>query len=153
LILIFCFSCDDKTTFRNYKSVGESWDSKNIIKFQVPKTDINKTSKYNIFIHLRNNDKYLFSNIFLIATIKNRFNIIARDTLEYSMASAEGKWLGKGFLNLKESKLFWKKNYNFFENDSIIIEIEQAVRKIGSEFQINYLEGIVDVGVSVEEYN
>ena len=35
------------------------------------------------------------------------------------MASPEGKWLGEGFLEVKESKLWWKESVIFLKNDQL----------------------------------
>ena len=66
------------------------------------------------------------------------------------MANSEGKWLGKGFSSLKESKLWWKSNYKLPDVNTLTFEIDQVTRKNGSQYQDNDLIGIVDIGLSIE---
>ena len=100
---------------------------------------------------MRNDKRYIFSNIFLIATIKEGDKTLSCDTLEYAMADPKGEWLGAGFLELKESKLWWKEDFDFPQGENIIATFEHAVRHSGSEEGIKDLEGIVGVGLSVEK--
>ncbi len=57
----------------------------------------------------------------------------------------------KGFLSLKESKLWWKRKFNFPEVNSIIFEIDQVIRRNGNQFPDKDLKGIVDIGLSIEK--
>ena len=91
-----------------------------------------------------------FSNLFLIASLKEGNNLVARDTLEYTMSDEKGAWLGSGFLELKESKLLWKESFLVNGEKPITAEIEHAVRFNGAEDGIDGLEGIVGVGLALE---
>jgi len=73
------------------------------------------------------------------------------DTLEYAMADARGQWLGKGFLEVKESKLWWKENYELPIQGNLNVQLEHALRFNGSEKGMDPLEGIVGVGFAIEE--
>ena len=66
------------------------------IIFEIPE-NILDTLRKNIFLRLRNNNNYQYSNIFLIVSLTAGEEQITNDTLEYLMASPEGKWLGEGF--------------------------------------------------------
>ena len=69
------------------------------------------------------------------------------------MANAQGNWLGKGFLEVKESKLWWKENYELPAAQNLKVELEHALRFSGNEQALDALEGIVGVGFAVEEIN
>ena len=73
------------------------------------------------------------------------------DTLEYAMADARGKWLGQGFLEVKESKLWWKENYDLPTGGNLNVQLQHALRFNGSENGMDPLQGIVGVGFAVEE--
>jgi gliding motility-associated lipoprotein GldH len=72
------------------------------------------------------------------------------DTLEYEMTDATGKWLGNGFSDLKENKLFFKENYIFPKSGNYDIKIIHAMRKGKETDGIESLEGITSVGLRIE---
>ena len=153
ILLVIVFSivflgCNDNIIYREFINLGKTWPLNKKVKFTVDR--ISNITDYDIYIHLRNNNEYQYNNIFLIGIIKDSINIIEKDTLEYAMADSEGKWLGKGFLSLKESKLWWKSNYKFPEVNSLTFEIDQVIRRNGNQYQDKYLKGIVDIGLSIE---
>ncbi len=152
-VLIFTvifLGCNDNIIYREFINLGNSWSLNKKARFTIDKTFFNIENEYDIYIHLRNNNEYQYNNIFLIGSIKDSINIIEKDTLEYTMADSEGRWLGKGFLSLKESKLWWKSNFRFPEVNTLTFEIQQATRKNGSQYQDKELKGIIDIGVSLE---
>ena len=73
------------------------------------------------------------------------------DTLEYAMANVQGQWLGKGFLEVKESKLWWKENYKLPRAKNLSVELEYASRFNGREQGMDLLEGVLGVGFGLEE--
>ena len=155
ILLVIIFSviflgCNDNIIYREFINLGESWSLSKKVSFKIDKILLNTNDNYDIYIHLRNNNEYQYNNIFLIGIIKDSINIIEKDTLEYAMADSEGKWIGKGFLSLKESKLWWKSNYRFTEVNSLTFEIDQVTRKNGSQYQDEDLKGIIDIGLSIE---
>ena len=100
---------------------------------------------------MRNNNDYPYSNIFLLASLRSGEDKIYHDTLEYDMASADGSWLGSGFNEIKESKLWWKGGVILPNEEPLIIEVSQAVRNNGKEKGISKLKGIISVGISIED--
>ncbi len=147
---IIFLGCNNNIIYSEFINHGESWSLNKKVKFRIDRNLLTTENDYDIYIHLRNNNEYQYNNIFLIGTIKDSFNIIEKDTLEYAMADSEGKWLGKGFLSLKESKLRWKRKFNFTETNSLTFEIDQLIRRNGNQYQDKYLKGIVDIGLSIE---
>jgi len=142
-------SCSDKKqVFQMYESVGKSWNKDNIVRFEFEAKDT--LMSYNLFLNVRANANYPFSNIFLIASIESPDGQINKDTLEYIMASPDGTMLGNGFSDIKESKLWFKENYNFSQAGKYIFKIEQALRKRNEVEGVEELEGISDVGFSIE---
>ena len=150
IFTVIFLGCNDNIIYREFINLGKSWPLSKKVSFNIDKTSFNIDYDYDIYIHLRNNNKYQYSNIFLIGIIKDSINIIEKDTLEYVMANSEGKWLGKGFSSLKESKLWWKSNYKLPDVNTLTFEIDQVTRKNGSQYQDNDLIGIVDIGLSIE---
>jgi gliding motility-associated lipoprotein GldH len=146
----FC-SCDSNRVFDEYKSVPNQWHKDSIISFNViPPDSINN---YNLFVNLRNTNDYKFSNLFLIVEMDYPNGKIVKDTLEYKMADPSGKFLGTGFTDVKENKLWYKGHENSFvfnEMGEYKIHIQHAMRQNGQVNGIENLEGITDIGFRIE---
>tara|TARA_B100000927_G_scaffold78579_1_gene62567 strand:- start:11740 stop:12243 length:504 start_codon:yes stop_codon:yes gene_type:complete len=150
LVISLSFTkCEQEKGYSAYQSIGEEGLGTSPIIFEIPENVLD-TLRKNIFLRLRNNNNYQYSNIFLIVSLTAGEEQITNDTLEYLMASPEGKWLGKGFLEVKESKLWWKESVIFPEERPIKINISQAVRNNNVKSGVENLKGIVSVGISIE---
>ena len=147
IALITCIvfsSCDSNRVFDEYKSVPNQWNKDSIISFNVTAPD--SINNYNLYVNLRNNNAYKYSNLFL--TIK--------DTLEYKMADPTGKLLGSGFTDVKENKLWYKgfeDPFVFSELGAYKINIQHAMRQNGQVNGIENLEGVTDIGFRIEYSN
>jgi gliding motility-associated lipoprotein GldH len=128
---------------------GSNWQVKDAAIFELPVLDSLK--QYNSFVTVRNNNNYPFSNLFLIVSLHYPHGKIMVDTLEYKMAKPDGTWLGTGIGAIKESKLFYKENFSFKEVGNYSLHITHAVRNNGEAQGVSNLEGITDVGYSIEE--
>lgn len=142
-------SCDSKRVYDKYESLPNAWNKDSIISFKLE--NIDSLRNYNLFINVRNNNEFAFSNLFLIAQIQFPQGKVITDTLEYQMAAPNGEWLGTGFGDVKENKLWYKENVQFNEPGEYEVSIQHAMRKSGSEDGIKDLEGITDVGFRIEK--
>ena len=152
MFLFFGFilaSCGESATFDEYVAIGHSWDESTEVQFSFEAPDT--TSHFNMFIQLRNNRKYPFSNIFLIVKTEAPDQTTIIDTLEYAMTKPDGTFLGTGFSDLKENKLFFREKVRFDQAGTYQIGIRHAVRKIGDIEGVGQLEGITDVGFKMEQ--
>ncbi len=151
LILFFGMtSCDSKSVFDAYKSIeNASWNQKNEVTFQFMVSDT--ITKHHLFINLRNNKEYTYSNLYVITEMDfpNGTKII--DTLQYEMADANGRFLGKGFTDIKENKLFYKENIVFPVAGNYTFKVRQSMRKNGNSEGIEHLKGITDIGFRIEK--
>jgi gliding motility-associated lipoprotein GldH len=141
-------SCDEKRVFDDYRSVN-GWHKDSLVNFNLEEVDTSGT--YDLFINIRNNNNYNFSNLFLITEIRFPEGKVISDTLEYEMTTPEGEWLGTGFGDVKENKLWYKENIRFDEAGDYRVTIQQAMRKNGEVDGIRILEGITDVGFRIEQ--
>ena len=66
------------------------------------------------------------------------------------MADKKGAFLGDGFTEIKENKLFYKEKKAFPISGKYIFNVRHAMRKNGKINSIPYLKGIQDVGFSIE---
>ena len=149
-VLTVSISCTSQGGFTYYESVAKEGLSPRPVVFKIPSSAL-KESPQNLFIRIRNNTEYKFSNIFLIASLKAGDQQVLQDTLEYAMAAKDGSWLGIGFTELKESKLWWKKGIKIPTERPVQIAISQAIRDNGSANGVSELKGIVSVGISIED--
>jgi gliding motility-associated lipoprotein GldH len=148
LVAFLIISCDEKRVFDEYKSVGDSWHRDSIIKFKLPKLDSLK--KYNLYVNTRVNNNYPFNNLFLIVSLVQPNRKVLVDTLEYEMANPDGTLMGDGFSDVKESKLFYKPNFDFKLKGDYTVKIQQAVRQTGKVAGVDNLKGITEIGFRVE---
>jgi gliding motility-associated lipoprotein GldH len=150
IFALLLLSCNSNAVFDQYSPIeNQQWHSEKSLEFKVKNRDT--ISENNVFITVRNNKDYAFSSLFLIAKIEmpNGFKVI--DTLEYEMTDASGNWLGSGFTDLKENKLFYKENVVFSEIGTYKFNIQHATRSINDIEGKNPLKGITDVGLRIEK--
>lgn len=141
--IIFLSSCDRNVFFEKNVDLPENrWGEKNAIKFTV---DISDTiNSHNLYINLRNASGYQFSNIFLFFTTTAPSGKMERDTIELTLADANGKWLGDGSGDIWDNRQLFKKNFKFPEAGTYTFQLEQAMR-------IDPLPQIMDAGIRIEK--
>ena len=144
-------ACDDKQFFDEYQSTDGSWNKSDIKKFSFQQNDT--TTIYNLFVNIRNNSDYPYSNMYLIVRMIKPDGITVVDTLQYQMANPDGSLLGDGFTDVKESKLYYRDNFVFKNAGNYQIEIEHAVRANGKINGDSLLSGVSDVGFRIENAN
>ncbi|MGY0408152.1 MAG: gliding motility lipoprotein GldH, partial [Polaribacter sp.] len=128
-----------------------SWKANENVLFSV---DIKDTiTPKNLFINIRNNKDYEFSNLYVITSLKFPNNKEVVDTLQYEMTNAAGHFLGNGFSEIKDNKLFYKEHKIFPVSGIYTFSIHQAMRRNGEIMPIPFLKGIQDVGFSIEKIN
>ena len=150
--LLLLASCDSKSVYDSYTSLPNEWHKDSVAHFYFRAPDT--LNNYNLYVNLRNTNDYKFSNLFLIVQLNYPNGKAIIDTLEYKMAAPNGKLLGAGFTDIKENRL-WYRGYNlpfrFKENGSYSIDIQHAMRYNGDVNGVENLEGITDIGFSVEQ--
>jgi gliding motility-associated lipoprotein GldH len=152
LIVLCFFSCDSLREHDSYVSVAnKTWNSSKKVTFPFSVTDT--VLKKNLFINIRNNNEYAFSNLFLITELEFPNGKKVIDTLEYEMTDASGQFLGNGLTEIKENKLFYKEQVVFPMPGNYSVTIRQSMRKNGEVNGIELLEGITDVGFRIEKVN
>lgn len=151
LVLSFLFfSCEKNLVFDQFQKVDQNkWQKDSVFNFVYEAKDT--LSKNNIYVNLRNNKTYEYSNLFLIVGIDfpNNYQII--DTLEYEMTTPEGRFLGTGISDVLENKLEYKTNVNFPVSGNYTIHVQHAMRKSQEIEGLTYLNGVTDVGIKIEK--
>ncbi len=149
LALLFC-SCDKQRFFDEYKELGGKWNKDSIVAFNVEQKDT--IGRYNLYVTMRNNNKYPYSNLFLIVQMQQPGTNIAKvDTLEYEMANPDGTLMGNGFGSIKESRLWYKERVRFPKAGTYKFSIQQAVREPGKIPGVQELDGVTEVGLRIEK--
>ncbi len=149
LTTVFLVSCESDTIFSETRAMDGYWGADEVVAFNIPQLDSLK--KYNLFVNVRNSNEYKYNNLFLIVSINFPHGKTVTDTLEYRMANPDGSWMGQGVGRMKENKLLYKENVQFTENGNYTIDIAQAMRNNGEVEGVTKLEGVTDVGFSIEE--
>lgn len=144
-------SCDSSQVFDEYRSISDEWNKDEIIEFDVTPPD--SINPYNLFVNIRNTNDYKYNNLFLIVKMNYPNGKVLADTLEYRMTTPEGEFLGTGFTDVKENKLWYKGHQDpFIFNEAGVykVKIQHAMRANGDVDGIENLEGIIDVGLRIE---
>lgn len=147
-IALFLVSCETNTVFSEVRALDGHWGADEVIEFKLPELD--SLATYNLFINVRNSNQYKYNNLFLIVSMNFPHGKTITDTLEYRMANPDGTWLGQGIGELKDNKLWYKERVKFIEDGTYTVDIMQAMRNNGEVEGVSKLEGITDVGFSIE---
>lgn len=149
LAIFILVACDSKQVLDEYQTVPGAWAKENSISFSFNSPDT--INKYNLFINLRNNNEYPFSNLYLITELEDPKKNKITDTLEYEMANADGSWMGTGFSAIKENKLWYKEKVRFKEEGNYLLTVKHAMRKNGNVLGLESLNGITELGFRIEK--
>ena len=135
-------SCQNENKKEVYHSFNNNtWNTDSIVSFELD--NIDTTSSHDLYLMVRHTTNFKFQNVFLFTNFENQ-----QDTLELFLSEKSGRWLGKGFGEIKELKIRIKENVNFKENQDQIFSVEQAMRYEDLEKIINLTE-IVAVGIGL----
>ncbi len=147
-LFMLIISCNDNIVFSDYQATKNGyWQKDGTIKFNF--SELDTVSTYNMFINIRNDETFPYRNLFLIAELDFPNGETVKDTLEYEMAMPNGKWIGKGFGNVKENKLWYKENIVFTSPGAYTLKISHAMRRNGEVEGLQNLMGITDVGFQI----
>ena len=142
---LFIVSCDRNKVFDSYLEVdSQGWLACDTIGFQF-EIDTQENILYNTLIGLRNNNDYLYTNIFFFVDVENPSGIHRIDTLQYILAAPDGKWLGSGVGEIKFNLLKFKENE--------ILQSGFYKYKIVHGMRDDVLIGIEDIGLRIERSN
>ena len=107
----------------------------------------NRRSRSRSPIRSTSTGEYPFSDLFLFVDLEGPRGRALRDTVECLLADPTGRWYGKGlgfiFADRYQAHVLYKLNNRFPASGRYSIKLEQAMRT-------EVLEGVLDVGVSVE---
>lgn len=141
-ILVLLAACNSNSVFDKYKPINKDvWNKDSLVVFKVPVIDT--LQNHNLYINVRNNVDYRYSNLWLFVSIEQPGGEAVKDTFEMMLADPTGKWLGEGFGGLKTRESVYRRNVFFPRSGDYTISLQQGMRN-------DELKGISDVGVRVE---
>ncbi|MCP4977090.1 MAG: gliding motility lipoprotein GldH [Maribacter sp.] len=152
VVITLLVSCDDSIIKTGFQATDNgSWNKDNIVEFNF--SDLDTIQNHHIYINVRNDNTFPYSNLFLIAELNYPNGETVTDTLEFMMAQPDGTWLGKGYGSIKENKLWYKENIVFPSSGVYTLRLSHAMRKNGNVDGVINLEGVTDVGYEIVESN
>ena len=118
------------------------WYQENRIAFDA---DINDTINGFVFgIGLRHLENYRYSNLFVFLHTRMPNGNVTHDTIECTLATPEGRWIGKSSGSMRDLSVPLNENLRFPLMGTYHFEIEQAMRE-------PVLKGISDIGLFIEK--
>ena len=139
---MFLLACQNNKKHHHYHSFeNEKWNTDSIVVFNFDNADT--TSSFDAHLKIRHSVDYQFQNLFLFSEINEQ-----KDTLEIFLSEKSGKWLGKGFGDIKEVDVLISKDIRFNNINKNSFSFEMAMRHNSLE-KITELEGVVALGLSL----
>ena len=141
-VLLFLSACNNDSFDKRTVIPEAEWRQEDRVAFDV---DINDTiSPYEFGIGLRHLENYRYSNlfVFLHTTMPNGNH--THDTIECTLATPEGRWIGKSSGSMRDLTVPLNENLLFPLSGTYHFEIEQAMRE-------PVLKGISDIGLYIEK--
>jgi gliding motility-associated lipoprotein GldH len=143
LICFFFASCDKTLVYeQNSRLADAEWNYKDQPAFKVKITDT--AQLYNIYVNLRFEAEYAYSNIFFMFNITGPDSIKVHDRIQCDLFDNEGLPMGKGIGDMFFVRYKLKSDYRFRKPGEYEIMLEQNMRE-------DHLMGVHDIGVRVEK--
>jgi len=118
------------------------WPQDQFFRFEIPVQDTIGT--YDIYLQVRNDGRYGYSNLWLFIRTNSPTGATIRDTIECRLANDEGRWLGRGSGGRYSMEIPYRYRVRFPYPGTYSIEIQHGMR--ASE-----LVYITDVGIRVQK--
>ena len=144
ILSIFLLSaCEPNRFFEENQTIeSKKWKYDDAKIFYIDIKDT--TAFYTVFINIRHNGNYRYSNLFLQLESKGPNAIKGKQLLEFRLAEEDGKWLGQGIGNLFSYQIPVKKD----------LKINKAGRYefiLTQEMRDNPLLNVEDIGIRIEK--
>ncbi len=142
-IMILLSSCGENALYDEQFTIENGqWPKDKAIHFEVEVPDT--ITPYDFYLIVRHTNNYRYSNIYFFLNTDFPNNNKTRDTIECILANNEGKWLGKGWGEMKEDDILLNKNMHFPVTGKYDFYFIQAMRQ-------DTLKDIVSLGLKIVE--
>lgn len=140
-VLLFS-GCDKAGISEAYSKIDSNgWPAEVIQTFTFEITE--PAMLHNVWLAIRNDNSYSYSNLWLFVKLVPPSGAVVTDTVQILLADNRGRWLGKGFAGVFESRYALRQQFIFPEKGTYSLEIQQGMRAAS-------LKGITHVGLRVE---
>jgi len=145
LLMVLLISCNNQRVFEESIKIDQGgWHADNILDFSTVISDT--LCGYTMYIDVRNDISYSYSNLFFFMKTIFPNGRIAKDTIECLLAHYDGKWLGSGSGNVRFNRFLFQSNIQLPVSGTYRFELEQAMR-------VEVLKGILDIGIRIDKVN
>ena len=141
-IVLSCARCSSSNFSKRTVIPDAEWAQENRVAFDVPIEDT--LNGYVFGIGLRHLENYRYSNLFVFLHTRMPNGNITHDTIECTLATPEGRWIGKSSGSMRDLVVPLNENLRFPLTGNYHFEIEQAMRE-------PVLKGISDIGLYIEK--
>lgn len=140
VLILLLGACRSNGLYDQSMRIDGRWWKNQAEQFEVSVQD--SLQPYDFYLNVRHNTSYRYSNLYLFLQTRFPNGNISRDTIEIVLANAEGKWLGKGWGDVREDHVLLRKQLRFPLKGTYVFSIWQAMRQ-------DTLTGIQDVGIQI----
>ena len=146
LLLAASFTaCDSSVFYDRQHTVDEhGWLPTESVDFDVTVEDTNQV--FNFLLEVRNSISYPYSNTFFFILTTFPDGSISRDTLEFPLADATGRWLGKRTGRYIDTRYYFRRNARFPMEGSYRFSVTNGMRD-------SAITGLKDIGLRIEHSN
>lgn len=138
---LMIISCTNPSFNKRTVIPEAEWPVEHRVSFDVPIDDT--VNGYVFGMELRHLENYRYSNLFVFLHTTFPNGNITHDTIECTLATPEGRWIGKGSGSMRDLRIPLNEALRFPLVGTYHFEIEQAMRE-------PVLKGISDIGIFVE---
>jgi gliding motility-associated lipoprotein GldH len=143
LALIFFSACNDNIVFEENHSVNSrGWHINDTLIFNYTVKDT--TALYDLYINVRNNTEFPYSNFYVFFETQFPDGRVFRDTVEMMLADRFGNWTGRGFGNIKSNSFHFRRDVWFPLEGGYTFAVQHAMRE-------EAIKGISDMGIRIEK--
>jgi gliding motility-associated lipoprotein GldH len=146
VVLAFLLSaCDGSVYYDHLQGIDErGWTPTESVDFDVTVKDT--TTVFNFMVEVRNNISYPYANTFFFLNTTFPDGSTAQDTLEFPLADASGRWLGKRTGRYVDTRYYFRRNARFPMEGSYRFSFTNGMRD-------SAITGLKDIGLRIEYSN
>lgn len=142
LVAVVLASCSHGVVFDEYESLAkDGWDKDSLAVFRANVDD--SLGLYDIWVQVRNDNDYAFSNLWLFIDVVSPDGVSRRDTLECILARPDGEWIGGGWGSLYSVRCPYKRGVRFAKAGPYTFRVTQGMRA-------DLLAGLHDIGLLIQ---
>lgn len=142
ILAVTLMSCRKNIYNERYLIKEAEWAQNDIASFDLTVTDT--VNVYAFGIDVRHLENYRYSNLYVFMNTTMPNGNHTRDTIEMTLATPEGRWIGKSSGSMVDTRRILMPNMQFPLAGHYHFEIEQAMRE-------PVLKGISDIGLYIEK--